>query len=218
MTQIRLLLVDDHQIVLDGLKVLFATMPTVTVVGVLNDSRQVCAFVGQKLADQPVDVVICDLNMPRQSGIDVTLQLRQTHPAVKVLLLTMADDATTIREAVRAGVWGYVLKTSGRPELEQALTDLMANRRYFDAAVLDTLSTLALPDRVADVPELAGLTERELAVLTLIAAEQSSAEIANQLCVSLSTVETHRRHLIQKLGVRNMAGLVKFAIRHGLAV
>ncbi len=211
---VRLLLVDDHQIVLDGLRVLFATMPTVTVVGVLNDSRRVGEFMGR----QPVDVIVCDLNMPGQSGIGVTLELRRTHPAVKVLLLTMADDAPTIQAAVQAGVWGYVLKTSGRHALEQALTDLMANRRYFDAAVLDRLSTLPLPNAAADQPELSGLTERELAVLTLITAEQSSAEIADQLCVSLSTVETHRRHLIQKLGVRNMAGLVKFAMKYGLAV
>jgi DNA-binding NarL/FixJ family response regulator len=214
MTTVRLLLVDDHQIVLDSLLVLFATIPTVTVIGALNDSRQVCTFVSR----QPVDVVICDLNMPRQSGIEVTLHLRQLYPAVKVLLLTMADDAPTIREAMRAGVWGYVLKSSGRHELEQALTDLMANKRYFDPAVLDTISALTPANDAAEVPELAGLTERELAVLTLIAAEQSSAEIADQLCVSLSTVETHRRHLIQKLGVRNMAGLVKFAVKHGLVV
>ncbi|WP_143092890.1 response regulator, partial [Arsenicibacter rosenii] len=102
----RLLLVDDHQIVTDSLSLLFSTIDCVEIVGCLNDSRLVQGV----LAEQPVDIVICDLNMPHINGIELTIQLKKTHPSVKVLLLTMVEDSHTLFDALKAGVQGYVLK------------------------------------------------------------------------------------------------------------
>ncbi len=207
----RLLLVDDHQIVLDSLGLLFNSMPGVMVVGMLNDSRCALTF----LNTHPVDIVICDLHMPRQSGLELALLLRKQYPALKLLLLTMADDAATIREAVRAGVAGYVLKRAGRAELERAVTTLMRGQRYFSSDVMELL--VHLEGTGADEHDpLTALTEREVDVLRLIADEYPTYLIAEKLFISVPTVETHRRHLMQKLGVKSVVGMVKFAMKHGL--
>jgi DNA-binding NarL/FixJ family response regulator len=211
MKMTRLLLVDDHQIVLDSLQLLFAGVDTVEVVGLLNQSELVLPFV----RDHAVDVLICDMHMPRQSGLELTLQLRRHHPALKVLLLTMAEDAATIREAVRAGVSGYVLKRSGRTELEKAITLLMQGQRYFSSEVLEQLVRLDESGTDEHNP-LTSLTEREVDVLRLIADEHPTHQIAQKLYISVPTVETHRRHLMQKLGVKSVVGMVKFAMKHGL--
>ena len=211
MSPIRLLLVDDHQLILDSLQTLFASIPGIRVVGTINDSRQVSDL----LQTAPVDVLVCDLHMPHLSGIDLTLRLRQTHPDLKVLLLTMADDVQTIREAVRAGASGYVLKRAGRSELERAISTLMQGQRYFSPGILDQLAQLEETSQ-ADHTLLTTLTEREIDVLRLIAAENPTHQIAEKLFISIPTVETHRRHLMQKLGVKSVVGMVKYAMRYGL--
>lgn len=211
MNATRLLLVDDHQLILDSLQTLFASIPNVQVIGTLNDSRRV----SDTLMNNPVDVLICDLHMPHLSGIDLTLRLKQTNPGVKVLLLTMADDAQTIREAVRAGASGYVLKRAGRNELETAITVLMEGKRYFSPDVLDQLSQLEATGQTGHNP-LTCLTDREVDVLRLIADENPTHRIAEKLFISVPTVETHRRHLMQKLGVKSVVGMVKFAMKYGL--
>lgn len=186
-------------------------MPAVEVVGLISDSRRV----PETLALTSVDVVLCDLHMPYLSGIDLTLLLRRTHPNVKVLLLTMAEDAPTIREAVRAGVAGYALKRAGRAELETAVTTLMQGQRYFSPDVMDQLARLE-ETTTADHDPLTALTDREVDVLQLIADENPTHQIAEKLFISVPTVETHRRHLMQKLGVKSVVGMVKFAMKHGL--
>lgn len=211
MTPIRLLLVDDHQLILDSLKTLFASMTGVQVVGTANDSRRV----PELLAQTGVDVLLCDLHMPYLSGIDLTLILRQTQPAVKVLLLTMAEDAKIIREAVRAGAAGYVLKRAGRDELENAVTTVMRGQRYFSSEVMEQLARFEEPAS-GDQDPLAVLTDREVDVLKLIADENPTHQIAEKLFISVPTVETHRRHLMQKLGVKSVVGMVKFAMKYGL--
>ncbi len=177
----------------------------------VNDSRRVV----ETLATTRVDVLLCDLHMPHLSGIDLTLCLRKSYPTVKVLLLTMADDAPTVREAVRAGVAGYVLKRAGRTELEKAVTTLVRGQRYFSPEVIDQLAQLEETE-TTEHDSLTALTDREVDVLRLIADENPTHRIAEKLFISVPTVETHRRHLMQKLGVKSVVGMVKFAMKHGL--
>ncbi len=207
----QLLLVDDHQIVLDSLRLLTASIPDIELVATLNDSRDVLTFVQQ----HPIDIVVCDLNMPHVSGVDLCLQLRHSYPLVKVLLLTMAEDAQSIREAVQAGAAGYILKRTGRDELEQAVKTLLAGKKYFSQEIIHGLTSLSVSPS-DEVNPFVALTDREIDVLKLIAEEHSTAGIAEQLCISPATVETHRRHLMQKLGVKSVVGMVKFAMKHGL--
>jgi DNA-binding NarL/FixJ family response regulator len=209
----RLLIVDDHQIILDSLRLVFSGIENVTIAVTLTDSRQVMSL----LAAHEIDLVVSDLHMPHLSGIDLTLQLRKKHPDVKILLLTMAEDAVHIREAIKAGVNGYVLKKSGRDELEKAVQTIIAGRKYYSEAVIEELSTNAPEDYNEAHPEtILHLTGREIEIVQLIAREFSSHEIANTLCISIPTVETHRRNLMQKLGVKSVVGVVKYAMRHGL--
>jgi DNA-binding NarL/FixJ family response regulator len=209
----RLLIVDDHQIILDSLRLLFSAIENVTVALTLTDSRQVLLL----LEAHEIDVVVSDLHMPHLSGIDLALQLRKKYPDVKILLLTMAEDAPHIREAIKAGVNGYVLKKSGREELEKAVQTISAGRKYYSEAVIEELSANAPEDlNEAQPATILHLTGREIEIIQLIAKELSSNEIANTLCISIPTVETHRRNLMQKLGVKSVVGVVKYAMRHGL--
>lgn len=207
----RLLLVDDHQLILDSLQTLLSSVPGVTVAGTMNDSR----YVANWLACTPVDVVVCDLHMPHLSGLELIRQLRHTHPALKVLLLTMADDVKTIREAIRMGAGGYMLKRAGRDELEKAVLTLAQGKRYFGDDITELLTQLDETE-TADHSPLTALTDREVDVLRLIANEHPTHQIAEKLFISIPTVETHRRHLMQKLGVKSVVGMVKFAMKHGL--
>jgi DNA-binding NarL/FixJ family response regulator len=210
---IRLLLVDDHQLILDSLQTLLLSIPDVEVVATLNDSRRV----PDVLAKRPIDLILSDLHMPHLSGLEMAMQVRRSHPALKVLLLTMAEDSATVREAMQVGVAGYVLKRAGRDELETAIRTVMNGQRYYSPALMEQLTCLPHDNSLNQNP-FAALTEREVDVLKLIAEELPTTQIAEKLFVSIPTVETHRRHLMQKLNVKSVVGMVKFAMKHGLVV
>jgi DNA-binding NarL/FixJ family response regulator len=210
----RLLLVDDHQIILDSLSLLFSSIPNIEIAGIVNESRKVKTF----LENNEVDIVITDLNMPQMSGIDLTLQIKEFFPKVKVLLLTMVEDAPHIREAIKAGVNGYVLKKAGKDELEKAILSLIAGKKYYSEAVIDELAATKDEEDLNEAqPEtMLHLTSREIEILKLVAQELPSNKIGEMLFISMATVETHRRNLMQKLGSKTSIGLVKYAIKHGL--
>jgi len=211
--RIKILLVDDHQMILESLKLLFRRIPNVEIVNTISDSRQVLPW----LSTNKVDLIVSDFNMPYLSGVDLTLQIRHQRLAIKVILLTMLEDAAHIREAIKAGVNGYILKKSEREELERAIELIMQGKRYFSPAIIDELSAYTDEDQNNAQPAtIQNLTEREIEVLKHIAMEYSSPEIADKLCISLSTVETHRRNLFHKLNVKSAIGLTKYALKHGL--
>ena len=209
----KILLIDDHQVILESLKLLFRSIENVEVVGTLNDSRLVHAF----LENNAVDLVISDFHIPHLSGVDLTLQIRKNHSHIKVMLLTMAEDAPHIREAIKAGVSGYLLKKTNKEELTLAIGQIMAGKRFFSQDVIDELTATADDDgNNANPATIQHLTEREIEILKLIALEYSSNEIAEKLFITISTVETHRRNLFQKLNVKSAIGLTKYALKHGL--
>jgi DNA-binding NarL/FixJ family response regulator len=212
---IRVLITDDHQIVLDSLSLLISTIADVEVVATLNDSRHVLTF----LENNEIDVLLTDLTMPYLSGIDLTLQIRAHFPHLKILMLTVSEEADDIRRAFQAGISGYVMKKANRAELERALTTVAKGEKYFSEAVMKELLSPAPTTRTQDdeVPrELVPVTLRELEIIKLIAQELSTSEIANQLFISVGTVETHRHNILRKLGVKNSIGIIKYAIRHKL--
>ena len=130
---IKIILVDDHQIIVDGLRFLFSSLDNVEVAATFTDSRQVIPY----LQLHEVDLLVADLHMPHLTGIDLALQARQLFPRLKVLLLTMAEDAAHIREAIKAGVHGYLLKKTSKRELEQALQTILAGKRYYSNDVIE---------------------------------------------------------------------------------
>lgn len=206
-----LLIADDHQIFADSLSLLLSGLDGVEVVGQVNNGNQVLAFLEQF----PVDLVLSDLHMPSMNGIEMILHIRRRFPTVRVLVLTMAEDSTHIREALQAGAAGYVLKSAGKAELQKALLTVAAGQHYISDTVLQQLYRQPEPTEKTD-EVLTALTSREIDVIKLIAEEHSSNQIAEKLFISLNTVETHRKNLFKKLNVKNSLGLIKFALKHGL--
>ena len=208
---VRLLLVDDHKIVLESLSLLLSGNPSLTVVGMVESGSLALRF----LRENEVDVLITDLRMPEMTGIELCLKAKQMLPDLKILILTMVDDPVQIREAIAAGTNGYVLKNTDAAELFHAIRILNAGKKFFSEHVVFGLADMLEQERGAEIPdEISRLTTRELEVLHLIAQEYSTSEIATKLFISVPTAESHRRNLIQKLGVKGTVGLALYAVRN----
>jgi DNA-binding NarL/FixJ family response regulator len=211
----RILVVEDHRILLDSLAMLLSSIDGIEVVSKHTNGQQ--ALVALEL-EPAIDLVVADLQMPIMGGIELTLQMRQRFPEVRICLLTVADQPDAIKEAIRAGADGYVLKSAERTELETALRSIFKGTKYYSEEVLMILAkdtTITFPPNL-DKPQKITLTKRELDVLRLIVQEYSGTEIAEKLFIGATTVETHRKHIMQKLGVQTIVGLVKYAVKYQL--
>lgn len=213
-TPIRVLLAEDHTIVREGLKSLLAATQDLEVVGEVSDGREAVDAVARVRPD----VIVMDLNMPKLNGVDATREIREKPGAPKVVILSMYDGEEYVRPAIRAGASGYLLKGSGLSDLVSAIRAVHRGDAFFSPAVAKIL----LHDSRNDEDDKAtpdpadGLTKREREVLTLVGDGKSSPEIAKILGLSVKTVEGHRGRIMDKLGVHNVAGLVRQAIRLGL--
>ncbi|GAB4215954.1 MAG: response regulator transcription factor [Roseiflexaceae bacterium] len=212
MASTRLLLADDHGIILDGLKVLLMAQPDLLVVGVAHDGR---SAIEQAQALLP-DVVIMDISMPDLNGIKATARLTQVAPGIRVLVLSVHEESSYVRMLFDAGAAGYVLKRSVADVLLQAVRAVAAGERYLDpllaGKVVDGLLRTP-PDRRA--PGQAELSERETEVLRLVARGYVSREIAAQLGVNSKTVDTYKTRAMEKLGLESRAAIVRYAIQQG---
>jgi DNA-binding NarL/FixJ family response regulator len=208
----RLLLVDDHRIIRQGLRALLAATPGMEVVGEAGDGRT-APQLAQRLKP---DVVVMDISLPELNGIDATRQLRAAVPTVKVIALSMHSDERYVAGMLRAGAAGYLIKDGAFEELARAIRAVLAGATYLSPRITGVVvdGCMRLP---AAVPgERAALTEREREVLQLVAEGRSTKEIAGSLHVSVKTVETHRQHIMERLGLTSVAELTKYAIRIGL--
>lgn len=205
MNRVRVLIADDHALVRSALKSLLEAQPDLEVIGEADDGAMALECC-RRLAP---DVVIMDLAMPGRGGINATEDLRREIPGIKVLVLTMHDDEAYLRLARLAGAAGFVLKKSLATELIRAIRAVAAGQNYFP------LAETAPPPRFRG-SLLERITEREREVLALIALGHTTAEISVKLRISEKTVESHRAHIIEKLGLRSRAELVRFALEHGL--
>ena len=208
----RILVADDHRILLDGIAMLLASIDGVEVVSKHTNGRQVLTALE---IEPDITLVVSDVQMPVMGGIELTLQLRERFPHVKICLLTVADQPEAIKEAIRAGADGYVLKNAERSELETALSMIAKGNKFYSEQVMLQLAHETGIELIPDAgkPHKIAITQRELDVLKLIAQEYSGTQIAERLFISPTTVETHRKHLMQKLGVQTTIGLVKYAIK-----
>jgi DNA-binding NarL/FixJ family response regulator len=215
----RILLADDHQFILESIEILVSTIPDYEVVGTYRNGKEL--FNSLKTHEN-IDIVMSDFNMPEMNGIELTYQLQQHYPHIKVLLLTVSEEAKNIQEAFKAGVSGYVMKKAGKAEFELALKTIASGKKYYSESVVFEL--LNRDKNMADLihetieEKLPNLSEREIEIITLIAQELSTNQIAEKLFLSPATVETHRHNILKKLGIKNSIGLVKFAMKNGLVV
>jgi len=213
MANIKVLLVDDHKIVRDGIKLMLEPQAGIDVVAEANNGSEVKGL----LKNTPVDVIVMDINMPDMNGIATTKLVKDQHPHIKVLALTMSSDDSHIRQMVQAGASGYIMKSAGREELTKAIHEVMDGKHYFsDQATQSIMMDLVKNKGKSTTPDPIHITERELEVLQMIVKEHTNQEIAEKLYISPRTVDAHRRNLLQKTGARNTAGLVKYAFQHGL--
>ena len=207
MNPIHVLIVDDHAMVREGLKVLLEPLEYVAVVAVAVNGAEALAAARQHRPD----VVLLDINLPDLSGIDVCQQLTAAQPGIKVLALTTFNERLYVTRMMQAGAAGYVLKNALPEELAEAITKVFAGKKYFSEEVQNLL--LQAPAEITATPLL---TRREKEVLAAIADGHTSQHIADTLCVSLLTIETHRRNLLTKFGVNNTALLIRQAGQMGL--
>jgi two-component system, NarL family, response regulator NreC len=206
---IRVLVVDDHAVVRSGLKLLLAAEEDLEVVG---DAGTADEAVTRAELLKP-DVVVLDVVMPGRSGIDATPEILLRSPDTKVLVLSMQDDPRYVEEAFGAGASGYVLKEAADAEVVQAVREVAAGRRYVNPQLGARLATTAARERAKDDDPL---SDREREVMRLLALGHTNQEIAHLLFVSVRTAESHRAHIMQKLGLSTRAELVRHALAHGL--
>lgn len=210
---IDVILVDDHQILRQGLKSLVESSPRLKVVGEAADGRTALELV-EELHPQ---VVIMDVALPRLNGVETAQRIRENHPNVKILGLSMHTEPELVRRMLRAGANGYVLKDTAFDELLEAIESVLKGKRYLCPGIADIIIEDYVHQlRNAPQEEVPQLTPREQQVLELLASGKSSREIADALDVSVKTVGSHRRNIMQKLDLHSVAELTKFALRRGL--
>lgn len=213
MDKIRVLVADDHHILLDGLKALLQKQKDIEIAGLYNNGKQ--AF--EALSELSADVMLVDINMPEMDGHELTRAVKQNYPSVAVIVLSMYDDAGNIMEMIDAGASGYLLKNITDRELLDAIRTVMQGRLYFSAEVSETIAQAAMTHhRRQDQPQEPKLTDRELEILKLIAGEMSNAQIAETLFISERTVETHRKNMLRKTNNKTIVGLLKYALEKQL--
>jgi DNA-binding NarL/FixJ family response regulator len=209
---LRIMLVDDHAIVRQGLKMLIAGQPDMTVVAEVADG----AGVLERAHALKPDIVVMDISMPGMNGLIATRMLKQSQPDIAVIVLTRHDEDTHLEELLRAGASGYVLKQSRPPELLQAIRAVAAGGIYLDAAVSNRVADGLLGPKADDTRAVhATISEREAQVLRLVAIGHSNKEIADQLKISVKTVELHKANAMRKLGLAGRVDVIRYGVLQG---
>ncbi len=211
---ISVFIADDHTVVRDGLRLLIETQSDMKVVSEASNGREAAR---QVLHTNP-DVVIMDLAMPELNGVEATRQIRENCPATKVIILSMHSSSEHIFQALKAGAHGYLLKESAGMEVISAIRVVHSGKRYLSEKIGDQMIDEYIHNReiVETGSPLSKLSTREREILQLVVEGKSSIEIAQTLFISPKTVETYRSRLMQKLGINDLPGLIKFAIQHGI--
>ena len=214
---IKVVIVDDHKIIRDGLRALLKGNDQIEVVGEGENGNEAITF----LSANETDVVLMDLNMPEMDGFETTGYITEKFPGVKVLILSMVESDVEIYKALEAGAKGYILKSSGSEEIIQAIKDISSGNIHINSRIslnlLKKANSLPAKNNVTSREKKWGdVSKRELEVLMLIAEGYTNEEIADKLFTSRRTIESHRKNLIDKLKVKNSAQLVKTAIINGL--
>lgn len=206
---IRLLLADDHSIIRSGLRQILATEPGLSVVGEAAQGSEVLAMLRQN----EVDILVTDLSMPGISGLDLIRRVHADFPGIRIIVLSMHNEAQLVSRALRAGAVGYVTKDSDPAILVAALRKVATGGRYIDPVLVDAMVFGAADDR----PPHEILSDREYEILLCLCSGMSLNDISNKLHISAKTVTTHKARLMQKLSIDNNAELIRYGLQYGLS-
>lgn len=211
---IKVFLADDHAVVRDGLRLLLEAQGDITVIGEAADGRETVRQVQQSCPD----VVLLDIAMPELNGIDATRQIHQICPSTQIVILSMYASNEHIYQALRAGARGYVLKESAGREVVHAVRTVYAGKRYLSQQITEAVidDYMHQFNNTSDKSPLDRLSPREREILQLVVEGKSNSEIATLLFLSIKTIETYKSRLMEKLNIKDLPSLVKFAIQHGL--
>ena len=213
-TRIRVLLVDDHRILREGVRALLAGEPGIEVVGEAEDGESAVAQAGRLKPD----VVLMDMVMPHLGGLEATARIKEQHPDIMVLIMSMHDNDEYVQQVIKAGASGYVLKGVAADDLVRAIEAVDGGASFVDPAIAAKLVEDYVHRVRGELPNDPKqlLTPREQEILKLVAESHSNHEIAARLYLSKKTVETHRANIMRKLDLHDVTELVKYALRHGI--
>ncbi len=209
---IRVAIADDHNIVVDGLVRMLQDEPDIELAGTASDGGQLIAL----LQNAPCDVVLLDIDMPGMNGIQACAHIRTNMPDTEVVALTMMTEPSVIRKMLEAGANGYLLKNTGKDELIACIRNVCSGASYYSQPVKEAILRSQEVLEVSDTNPYPSLSRREKQITKLIMDERTTQEIDDELGIAFGTVETHRRNIMQKLGVRNVVGLVRVVLEYDL--
>ncbi|NOX87039.1 MAG: response regulator transcription factor [Chlorobi bacterium] len=212
MNEIKIMIVDDHQIIVDGLEALLNDVEGVRVVATAENGREALDML--KLFD--VDLILMDIDMPVMNGLEATKAVKAIKPSPYIIILSMHLQKGMIEDLIKLGVDGYVLKNSDKEQLTNAIFQVAAGKKYFGPNVTLTLLGNDTGQKSRSPDDAVDLTVRELEILKLIAEGYTNKEIGEKLFISHRTVDTHRTNMMKKLNVNNVAGLINYAIKNGI--
>ena len=204
----RLLLVDDHQIILDGIGYIFQQSKSFEVVAKVTSGKEALKI----LENVKIDIVISDIDMPDMTGLQLLSEIKKISEDIKVIILSMHSDKQLIKEVLKKGAEGYLLKTASEEDMILAVNQVIDGKKFYSSEITENL----LDDKTGNWKEKTPLTSREIEILKLVAEGFNSTEIGEKLFISDRTVDTHRTNLMRKLEIKNIAGLVRYAIQNKL--
>jgi two-component system, NarL family, nitrate/nitrite response regulator NarL len=211
MNQIKIFILDDHQMLIDGLKALLINEKQFEITGTSTNSKNALEMIRKNIPH----IVLSDINMPEMDGIEFTREIKKMNPTIKILALSMFGERSTISEILDAGASGYILKNTGKEELINALLKISSGGMFFSDEISAEMMK-AVSERSQKKEEKIHLTDREKEIIKLIAQEYSNAQIGEKLFISERTVETHRKNIFRKANTKTIVGLMKFAIENKL--
>jgi two-component system nitrate/nitrite response regulator NarL len=212
MGKIKIFILDDHQMLIDGLKALLIPEKDFEITGTSTSAKAAIVMISENVPD----IVLTDINMPEMDGIDFTREIKRKHRGIKVLALSMYGEKSTISEILDAGASGYILKNTGKEELINALQKISSGGMFFSDEISAEMMKSFSERNLKKEEEKDHFTEREKEIIQLIAKEYSNAQIGEKLFISERTVETHRKNIFRKANTKTAIGLIKFAIENKL--
>lgn len=210
MDKIKIIVADDHQVIIDGMEAIINNTDNLIFAGGALNGHQVI----EAVEDRPVDIVLMDINMPEMDGLECTLYLNKHYPSIRVIALSMHDNPRLAKRMIKNGAFGFLLKNSSKENILKAIAEVSSGKNFFDPQLMSTFFDASNKKSSSSFAKKDLLTKREIEIIQLICAEKTTGEIADELCISTHTVESHRANILLKLELKNSVGLAKWAIQN----